>query len=69
MRYYNMAHHKRKKPKTFWVPTCWLCMFHGIDKPSKQSGNDFNTKRNGMGRHPFRDWKQPQWWDEDGKPI
>lgn len=64
-----MAHYKRKKPKTYFVPTCPICMFDGMDRPSKQSGNDFLGKRNGMGRRPLKDWRKAQWWDENGKAI
>jgi hypothetical protein len=64
-----MAHHKRKRPKTYDFPTCPYCMFKGPDGPSKGTGNHLTRQRNGLGRRPYRDWKQAQWWDEKGQLI
>jgi hypothetical protein len=62
-----MANHKRKKPKTYNFPTCIYCMFHGIDKPSKLSGNHLSNST--MGRRGHKDWRQPQMYDEDGRIL
>lgn len=57
-----MAHHKRKRPKIYKYPGC-------------PGGNKckycpmYDKTRNSQLRYWHRDWRQPQMYDNRGKPL